>query len=112
MGVERHGEDPYEGPRCSPKLILVGRIAGTVDGRPWLLSGDERALTLELPTLSVALKLRSTFSRLPAGLTRVSSMIKVPLKVRVGRLPAVTFGPQSFLLRLLLPSWSAARKAV
>lgn len=109
MGLERHVEDPHKGPGYSPKLTLVGRIAGTVDGRPWLLSGDERAVTLELPSLSVALKLRSTLLQLPSDVVRGSSMIQTPLRVRIGRLPAVTLGPRSFLRRFLFRGRKTAR---
>lgn len=109
MGLERHCEDPHEGSRWSPKLTLVGRIAGTVDGRPWFLSGDERVATLLLPSLSVALKLRSTLLQLPGDVMRVSSMIQSPLRVRIGRLPTVTLGPRSLLRRFLLRGRSSVR---
>lgn len=89
--------------------MLVGRIAGTVDGRPWLFSGDERAVTLELPSLSVALKLRGTFLQLPGDVMRVSSMIQTPLRVRIGRLPTLTLGPRSLLRRFLLRGQKTAR---
>lgn len=109
MGLERHGEDPYQGPGCSPKLTLVGRIAGMVDGRPWLLSGDERAVTLELPSLSAALKLRGALSQMPDDVMRVSSLIQTPLRVRIGRLPTLTLGPRSLLRRFLLRGRKSVR---
>lgn len=111
MGLGRHGEDSHEGSGWSPKLTLVGRVAGTVDGRPWFLTGGERVLTLELPTLSVALKLRTALSRLSA-FSRLRDMMSSPIKVRVGRLPAVTIGSRSILMRLLLPGLRIARKPV
>jgi len=88
---------------------MVGRIAGMVNGRPWLLSGDERAVTLELPSLSAALKLRDALLQMPGDVMRVSSMIQTPLRVRIGRLPTLTLGPRSLLRRFLFRGRNSVR---
>ncbi len=110
MGLERHREDPHEGSGCSPKLTLVGRLAGTVDNRPWSFSSDGQTMTLELPGLATALKLRRAVSKLPAFVSRIAGDIDLPVRVRVGRWPALKIGSRSLLLPLLLPGWSRARR--
>ena len=112
MGAERFDDDSYPRYEQQPKLILVGRIVGTVDGRPWTIGGDGRVLTLELSSLSVAFVFRSTFSRLPSDVLRALSVVEVPLRVRVGSLPAVTIGQRSFLRRFLVGGRKAARKSL
>ena len=61
MGVERDDEDPYLGSGSSPKLILVGRLVGEIDGRPVSLVAENRELVLAVGKLRTLLTMRRTW---------------------------------------------------
>jgi len=87
---------------------LVGRITGTVNGRPWALGGDERLLEFEIVGLASALSFRRAVTGLPSILTRHAHGITCPVRVRVRGLPAFTITPGSFLWSLLVPGRTRA----
>jgi hypothetical protein len=109
LGLERHGKDPDEGSRCSPKLTLVGRITGTVNGRPWSVSGDGEVVAVEMPDLATAFKFRRAMLLLPPGPSKLLSGIVVPLRLHIGRWPGISIGPRSLLRSVILAPRRGAR---
>lgn len=61
MDLERDHEDPYLGSGPSPKLSLVGRLDGKIDGRPVSLVAENHELVLAADNLRTFLTLRRTW---------------------------------------------------
>lgn len=59
MGSARDIEDPHAGHGYVPKLILAGRLVGTFDGRPVVISADESGLSLDVSSLYSGWQLRN-----------------------------------------------------
>lgn len=97
MGSARDDENPDERHGYVPKLILAGRLTGTLDGRPVVISADDAGLTLELSTLRSAWTLRNyggaavpvlqllKASHTPVTL-RLAGSVKVPILPKAGLL--------------------------
>jgi hypothetical protein len=58
MDFARHPENPYERHGLFPKLILAGRLTGTLDGRPVVISAAEQTISVYLSGLRSAWGLR------------------------------------------------------
>ena len=104
MGSARDHEDPHAGHGYVPKLILAGRLAGTLDGRPVVISADETGLLLDISTLYSAWQLRK-FSVAVLPVLEWLNALHIPLTVRVAGTVSVPLLPKSGLLvRFFAPS--------
>jgi hypothetical protein len=111
MDAQRHSEDSHQGQWFSPKLMLVGRLHGTIDGRPWDLLASDQSLLLRLADLTSARKLHPLLVVLQQGVQSGRAPFRPPLfngyhgavRIKIGRLPAVRV-PRVLWTRLLTSS--------
>lgn len=105
MGFERGAEDQHDGSGPSPKLILVGRLIGSIDGRPVSLDAENRELTLAVDKLRMLLILRRTWklSLLPLRSLFERLGVRVLVRSRWFGLTEVFPNP-NFLISFLIPS--------
>lgn len=82
MGLERDDEDPHLGSGPSPKLSLVGRLHGDVDGRPVSLVAANRELTVAADKLRTLLTLRRTWRASLLPLQGVFERVGIRVLVR------------------------------
>ena len=107
MGSARHTEDSHAGHRHVPKLILAGRLTGTLDGRPVVISADDAGLTLDLSSLRSAWTLRKYVS---VGLPFLQFLkaAHIPLTLRLaGSLSVPVLPKAGWLVRLFAPAMVA-----
>jgi len=103
MGSARDDEDSHAGHRHIPKLILAGRLTGTFDSRPVVISADETGLTLHASLYS-GWRLRKYGSAVLPLLSWLNAS-HIPLKVRVAGAVSVPLLPQhGLLVRFFAPS--------
>lgn len=106
MGAAWNSENPHEGHGHFPKLIMAGRLTGTLDGRPVVIDANGSGLVVTFTSLWTAWSsTRSIGSLLP-----VLGMLKqhrIPLRLSVAGLGAVEVLPRpSALARILAPRLS------
>ncbi len=101
MGPQRIYEDPNQRPNQPPKLILVGRLAGTVDGRPWSLQSDVGSLSIELPNVASLLKLRRLSYFYRSSIRSMALTLNARVRFKCGGFPALTLGSKSLFFRML-----------
>ena len=104
MGSARNTEDSYAGHRHVPKLILAGRLTGTLDGRPVVISANDAGVTLHLSSLRSAWTLRKYVS---VGLPFLQFLkaAHIPLTLRLAGSLSVPVLPQAgWLVRLFAPA--------
>ena len=104
MGAARDAQDSHAGHGFVPKLILAGRLTGTLDGRPVVIEADESGLTVSFPSFRSAWAARrTTVASLPA--LRWLRQARVPLRVRVAGLLTVEVLPTpSAVAKLIVPA--------
>ena len=104
MGSARDDEDSHAGHRCVPKLILAGRLTGTFEGRPVVISADETGLTLDFLSLYSGWQLRK-YSSAALPVLEWLNASHIPLTVRMAGALSVPLLPKSGLLvRFFAPS--------
>lgn len=106
MGCRWNFECANKGRGEQPKLTVAGRMEGSVFGRPVTIDASGKKISLQLPSLVVAWKLR----RFVAELVRPTSAISklhahaLTVKVKVAAWPAIEVFPNPSLgLRFLVP---------
>lgn len=106
MGAAWHTEDPHAGHGNAPKLILAGRLAGTLNGRPVVIDADESGLAVAIASFGAAwASSRSMRSLLPVlgGLKRHG----IPVRVTIAGLVSLDVLPKpSTLARFFVPGLS------
>ena len=106
MGAPRNAEDPDEGYGYVPKLIMAGRLTGTLDGRPVVIDANGSGLVVTFTTWWTAWSAR----RSVGALLPVLGMLKqhrIPLRLSVAGLVTVEVLPRpSGLARILAPRLS------
>ena len=103
MGVARYAQDPHAGHGFVPKLILAGRLTGTLDGRPVVIDADGSGLTVSFAMLRTAWTARrSAASLLPV--LGIAKRYGVPVRLKVAGLVSLEVLPvPSTLLRMFAP---------
>jgi hypothetical protein len=97
----RDHENPNEG--YAPKLILAGRLTGTLDGRPVVIEAGESGLLLSMSTLRAAWVARRTLEPLLPVLQTLKRF-QVPLRLRVAGIVSVELLPNvSIFAKLISP---------
>jgi len=100
----RDHENPDERHRCVPKLILAGRLTGTLDGRPVVISADDAGMTLELSTLRSAWTLRN-YGGVASPVLQLLKASRIPLTLRLAGAVSVPVLPQAgWLVRFFAPA--------
>jgi hypothetical protein len=103
VGSARDNEDPDAGHGYVPKLILAGRLAGTLDGRPVVISADEAGVFLDVSTLYSGWQLRKYSSSVLPVLGWLNAW-HVPLTVRVAGVSVPVLPKAGLLVRFFAPS--------
>ncbi len=104
MGSARHTEDSHAGHRHVPKLILAGRLTGTLDGRPVVISADDAGLTLDLSSLRSAWTLRK-YVGVGLPFLQLLKAAHIPLTLRLAGGVSVPVLPKAgWLVRLFAPA--------
>lgn len=103
VGSARDHEDQNERYGYVPKLMLAGRLVGTLDGRPVVIAADDSGLVVTAAAFQTAWAgRRSVRSLLP-----VLGMLKrngIPVRVSVGGLVSLEVLPSpNPLMRILMP---------
>lgn len=106
MDSARHDQNPDPGCGYAPKLILTGRLTGTLDGRPVSIEASESGLTLSMKSVRTAWRMR----RLSRSLFPFVASLKrssIPVRLSVGSLFTLEVLPRpSGLLRLVAPEFA------
>jgi hypothetical protein len=103
MGSARDDEDPHSGHRHVPKLILAGRLTGTFDGRPVVISADDAGVVLDVSTLYSGWRLRR-YSNAALPLLKALNEVHIPLTIRVAGVSVPLLPKSGMLVRLFAPS--------
>jgi len=103
MGSARDDEDPHAGHRHVPKLILAGRLTGTFDGRPVVISADDAGLVLDVSTLYSGWRLRK-YSNAVLPVLKGLNDVHIPLTIRVAGVSVPLLPKSGLLVRLFAPS--------
>ena len=104
MGSARDDEDSNAGHRHVPKLILAGRLTGTLDGRPVVISADKSGLTLDVSSLYSGWQLRK-YSSAVLPVLKWLNALHIPLTMRVAGAVAVpVLQKAGLLVRLFAPA--------
>ena len=103
MGTIGDDEDSHQGFGFGPKLVLAGRLKGTVLGRPVELHAEGQELLIRVPNFQTAWSLRGS-GRGAASLLRLLSDSGIRLRLQVGpRWMIRVFPNAAFWLRVVAP---------
>lgn len=103
MGAARHDEDPYQRHGLVPKLIMAGRLAGTLDGRPVVIDADDAGITLRLGSLGAAWSAWKG-ARSSRGVFALLRRSNVAVRVTIARSVTLELLPRpSAVARMVLP---------
>ena len=101
MGPERDRESRHHRSGPKPKLRLVGRLDGYLDGRPVSLVAENRDLTLNVDKFSSLLTLHRNWQSVQPVL-ELLEWTDIRLLLRLGRLgPVLVFPRPNLLIRLI-----------
>ena len=104
MGSARNDEDSHAGHRHVPKLILAGRLTGSVDGRPVVITAEDGQVTVDMSTLRSAWTLRK-YGNAALPLLQVLKASSIPLTLRLAGSVSVPVLPKAgWLVRLFAPA--------
>ena len=112
--VDPHGhhQDPHEGHGSTPKLILVGRLSGTLNGRPWSFDASGSEIMLRLSGLGSAIAAARLVRAMPSRVFSIAERLDGVVRAQVGSWPAVEVLPRpSFMARLFVPALRASSRA-
>lgn len=102
MDPDGHDENPYQGTGQGPKLILVGRLEGSVDGRPVSIVANERDIAVACGITSL-FSLRAAWRSFGPSLKPFLEQAGLRLLASAGWLGHLEVSPNpSVLVRLML----------
>jgi hypothetical protein len=103
VGAARDHENPHEGHGYVPKLILAGRLTGTLDGRPVVIEAGESGLLVSISALQTAWAARQTLEPVLPAL-QMLKQFNVPLRLQIAGIVSVELLPNpSTLAKLFSP---------
>jgi len=103
MGPARDAYDSHPRHGFLPKLIVAGRLAGSVDGRPVVIDADGMGFTVSFAMLRTAWRARRSVAAL-LPLLAVAKRLDVPVRLNVAGLASLEVLPvPSMLLRIVAP---------
>jgi hypothetical protein len=103
VGSARDDEDSHEGHRHVPKLILAGRLTGTLDGRPVVIEAGESGLLLSMSAFQTAWAARGTLGPV-LPLLQALKTLNVPLRLRIAGIMSLELLPNpSAVAKLFSP---------
>jgi hypothetical protein len=106
VGAARDHENQDKGHGYVPKLILAGRLTGTLDGRPVVIEAGESGLLLSMSAFQTAWAARHTLGPV-LPLLQALKNFNVPLRLRIAGLVSVELLPNpSTLAKLFSPALS------
>ena len=106
MGAARNDENPDERHGYGPKLILAGRLTGTLDGRPVVIEADDSGLLVSMSSLKTAWAARRTIGPL-LPLLKTLKLLRIPLALRLAGVFSVALLPNtSTVAKLISPPLS------
>jgi hypothetical protein len=104
VGVERQDEDQYLGSGPSPKLSLVGRLDGKIDGRPVNLVAENLELVLAVENLRTLLSLRRSWKASHLPIRSLIERFGIRLSVQLRWFGNTEVLPRpNYIISLLLP---------
>lgn len=104
MGAARDHQNPDERHGYVPKLILAGRLTGTLAGRPVVIQADDSGLVLSVAAFRTAWTAWRTVEPL-LPILQTLRRCNVPLRVHVAGLFSFELLPKaSGVLKLLVPA--------
>jgi len=104
MDSARDDEDSHAGHRHVPKLILAGRLTGTFDGHPVVISADGGEVTVDISTLRSAWTLRN-YGSAALPVLQFLKASRIPLTLRLANSVSVPILPKAgWLVRLFAPA--------
>ena len=105
MGSDWYAEDPHSGFGLKPKLMMTGRLQGTVLGRSVEIEANGREIVLRVSNLKSAWAMRRIVSSATTCVLRALRDHGLRLKLRIGTRIALELLPRpSLVMRLLVPS--------
>ena len=103
MGSAWGDQDPHTRHGFLPKLIVAGRLAGSVDGRPVVIDADQSGFIVSFAMLRTAWRARRSVAALLPVLA-VAKRLGVPVRLHVAGLVSLEVLPvPSTLLRIFTP---------
>ena len=103
MDPARNNEDPHAGHGFVPKLMVAGRLAGSVDGRPVVIDADESGFMVSFAMIRTAWAVRRSVAALLPALA-VAKGHGVPVRLNVAGLVSLEVLPvPSVLVRIIAP---------
>lgn len=106
MGAAWHAQDPHPGHGNAPKLILAGRLTGTLNGCPVVIEADSAGLVVAIASVREAwASSRSMGSLLPV--LGVLQRHRIAVRVKIAGCVTLDVLPKpSLLVRFLAPELS------
>lgn len=110
MGVARDDQDPDKGYGRLPKLIVAGRLTGTLNGRPVVIEADDRGLLIRLSSIRSAWVVRRT-AQACDWLWEWLARSRIGVRLSIAGLMTVEIAPSpSGLVRLFLSGLEKRRE--
>lgn len=107
MGAARDHEDTDEGHGHLPKLIMAGRLTGTLDGRPVVIDANDAGLSLAIASVRAAWAARRSMRALLPLLGAVKRA-GIPVRMTIAGFMTLELLPKpSALIRMFAPSLSS-----
>ncbi len=101
MDSQRHDEDPHPRGRL-PKLIVAGRLIGTLNGLPVSINASERGILITLGRLGSLLPLARSAGQMRSTIQLLAAA-EVSLAVQLGGVSLSVLPRPHWLIRFLLP---------
>lgn len=106
MGAPRNHEDTDEGHGHLPKLIMAGRLTGTLNGRPVVIDANDAGLSLAIASVRAAWAARWTLRALLPVLGALK-LAEIPVRMTIAGFMTLNVLPRpNALIRMFVPGLS------